>query len=156
MLINVPQYIDVEDKVAGPLTAKQLGWMIVLGVSLIILWNVFPRLQFFLIGFPVTLIFVALAFYKPFGQPLPTFLFNGVLYMFKPKIYVWKRTFKPEIQISKSNKKVESVVIKDKRVSSQTLHGLAQVLDSEGGQHDRETDEWISSHSPKKEKRNFF
>ncbi|EKD71060.1 MAG: hypothetical protein ACD_46C00281G0001, partial [uncultured bacterium] len=46
MLINVPQYIDVEDKVAGPLTIKQLGWLIALGIMLLILWNVVPLAGF--------------------------------------------------------------------------------------------------------------
>jgi len=27
MLFNVPQFIDIEDKIVGPLTAKQLGWL---------------------------------------------------------------------------------------------------------------------------------
>ena len=47
MLINVPQYIDVEDKVAGPLTLKQLGWMLAMGIILLILWNVFSGIVFF-------------------------------------------------------------------------------------------------------------
>ena len=68
MLINVPQYIDVEDKVAGPLTMKQLGWMIVMGITLLILWNVLPFAGFLVIGFPIAMVFVALAFFKPYGQ----------------------------------------------------------------------------------------
>ena len=70
MLINVPQYIDVEDKVAGPLTVKQLGWMIALGIILLVMWNTMPAAAFFVIGFPITLLFLAFTFYKPYGQPL--------------------------------------------------------------------------------------
>ena len=43
MLFNVPQYIDVEDKIVGPLTGKQLLWMIGMGIMLLVLWNTVSR-----------------------------------------------------------------------------------------------------------------
>ena len=73
MLINVPQYIDVEDKIAGPLTVKQLGWIIGLGIILLVLWNIVPAPVFFILGIPLAIFFVALAFYKPYGRPLEAF-----------------------------------------------------------------------------------
>ena len=68
MLINVPQDIDVEDKVAGPLTMKQLGWLIGLGIILLILWNVLPAIPFFIIGLPLTLIFWPWLFISRMGN----------------------------------------------------------------------------------------
>lgn len=91
MHYNVPQFIDVEDKVAGPLTAKQLLWMFGMGATLMVLWGILDRAAFFLSAIPVASLFVALAFYKPHGQPLITFVFYGVLFLFRPKMYVWKR-----------------------------------------------------------------
>ncbi|MDD5463691.1 MAG: PrgI family protein [Candidatus Moranbacteria bacterium] len=131
MLINVPQYIDVEDKIAGPLTAKQLGWIIILGIILIILWNVVPMAVFFIIGIPVTILFVSLAFYRPYGQPLASFFLYGIMYFFRPKIYIWKRT--PEKIVSTVQKiQTAATVAPDKHISSQSLQDLAQLLDSEG------------------------
>ncbi len=80
MLINVPQYIDVEDKIAGPLTAKQLGWIVGLGIILLVLWNMLPKPVFFILGLPLSVLFVALAFYKPYGQPLGSFVIFGIMY----------------------------------------------------------------------------
>jgi hypothetical protein len=91
MLFNVPQYIDVEDKVAGPLTAKQLLWMIGMSAVLLVLWNIFDLAAFFAAAIPVVLIFVALAFYRPYNQPLIVFVKNALFFLIRPKVYVWNR-----------------------------------------------------------------
>lgn len=139
MLINVPQYIDVEDKVAGPVTAKQLMWLVILGVLLLIFWNIFPKPVFFIVGVPTVILFLALAFYKPYGQPLGNFLLFGILYFFKPKIYVWKRTANrisvgPQ-PIKKANEKINTDQIHKKQVLG-NIEGLAKILDSNGAYKD--------------------
>ncbi|HMN19322.1 MAG TPA: PrgI family protein [Candidatus Moranbacteria bacterium] len=133
MLINVPQYIDVEDKVAGPLTAKQLGWLIAMGVVLFILWGMLPRAGFFMAGIPVALFFVALAFYKPYGQPLGGFIVHGVLYFFKPKVYVWRRTPQPLPAVVQKHKTSEARV-QNKTLTQDQLKALAELIDSRGTQ----------------------
>jgi len=70
MLINVPQYIDIEDKIVGPLTAKQLGWLVAMGIILLIMWKTLSGPMFFILGIPVSLLIISLAFFKPYGQPL--------------------------------------------------------------------------------------
>ncbi|NTV41495.1 MAG: PrgI family protein [Candidatus Moranbacteria bacterium] len=149
MLINVPQYTDVEDKIVGPLTMKQLGWFIVLGIILIIFWNVLPGILFFLFGFPIALLFVALAFYKPYGQPLGNFIIFGVLYFFRPKVYVWKRTMEKE-QVVKKAEKLEVTNFAEKKVTSETLKNLASLLDSEGSQYNKNLDEILKKHKVQK------
>lgn len=149
MLINVPQYIDVEDKIAGPLTAKQLGWMIALGVILLILWNVVPFVVFFIIGFPIALFFSALAFYRPYGQPLANFIFFGVLYFFKPKIYVWKRSPQNTITVPQKTQS-KTVVLPDKHLSSESLSELAEMLDSEGSVYNPDLEQILKKAQVKK------
>lgn len=131
MLINVPQYIDVEDKIAGPLTAKQLGWLIALGIILLVLWNLVPSPVFFIIGLPLTLLFVALAFYKPYGQPLGSFVVFGILYFFRPKVYIWKRTPQNIIKVPQ-RMETKQTVAPDKHLTADSLRNLAELLDSEG------------------------
>jgi hypothetical protein len=135
MLINVPQYIDVEDKVAGPLTMKQLGWLIALGIILLILWNMVPFPGSLVIGFPIAVIFIALAFFKPYGQPMGSFVIFGIMYFFRPKVYVWKRAPQNIINIPQKAQKTENFS-QDKHLSSDSLKNLAQLLDSEGTTYD--------------------
>ena len=148
MLINVPQYIDVEDKIAGPLTAKQLGWMILLGVALLVMWNMLSKPLFFIIGLPLTVLLVALAFYKPYGQPFGSFIIFGIMYFFRPKVYFWKRTPQKEEKTQKAQV-VENHVV-DKRITYESLRGLAQIMDSEGNQHNEKGEEILKKNSPKK------
>lgn len=137
MLISVPQYIDVEDKIVGPVTAKQLGWLVLMGIALLVLWNTLPLMGFILVGIPVGLLFLAFAFYKPYGQPMGSFVVFAVLYLFKPKIYMWKRS--PEITLSKKQQPAAPTAREEKKLSSQQIRGLADVLDSDGMQGDANT-----------------
>ncbi len=93
MMFNVPQFIDVEDKIAGPLTAKQLLWMIGMGAA-ILLVRLFTGggAVMFILSVPVVIVFVLLAFYRPNGQSLISFVLHGVFYLFRPKVSVWRRT----------------------------------------------------------------
>lgn len=129
MLFNVPQYVDIEDKVAGPLTAKQLLWMIGMGAVLLVLWNIFAFGTFVVVAIPVILLFLAFAFYKPYNQPLLFFVMNSVFFLVRPKIYVWSRipdkTFTKEpVEIKKTEAPEAKAVTTDK------IRELAGVLDS--------------------------
>lgn len=133
MLFNVPQYIDVEDKVAGPLTAKQLLWMFGMGAVLLALWGILDKSVFFVTAVPVALIFIALAFYRPYNQPLIKFIFSGILFLFKPKVYIWKRTFEKKAIRDKNEKRSEIIKKKEKITPGvENIEMLARVLDSEG------------------------
>ena len=70
MMFNVPQFIDVEDKIAGPLTVKQLLWMIGMVAVLLAIFFSLDGAVMVIAAIPVVLLFVALAFYRPNGQPL--------------------------------------------------------------------------------------
>ena len=91
MMTSVPQFIDIEDKVAGPLTWKQLGWMILLGAILFLLYTILPRIFFFVLAVPVACLFGALAFLRPHGMSFTKFIFHSVVFLFRPKVSVWER-----------------------------------------------------------------
>jgi hypothetical protein len=136
MLFGVPQYIDIEDKVAGPLTGKQLLWMFGMGAALLVLWNVLEKGAFFAAALPVAGLFCALAFYKPYGQPLIKFLIYSVLFIFRPKVYVWRRESvnrNPSgIKKSDTSSTSSSHVKLKEKAPIEEIESLAKVLDSEG------------------------
>jgi hypothetical protein len=141
MLINVPQHIDVEDKIVGPLTAKQLGWVVALGIILLILWNMLPKILFFIVGVPLVIIFLALTFYKPYGQPLGSFVIFGIMYFFRPKVYFWKRTPQKEIKLTQKSIVAPKTQPVSKSIDSDSLKNLAQLLDSEGMHYNEKVEE---------------
>ncbi len=144
MLFNVPQYIDIEDKIAGPLTAKQLLWMFGMGAVLLVLWGILDKSVFFAAAIPVILIFAALAFYRPYNQPLIKFIFSGILFIFRPKVYIWKRTFEKK-SIRHKNEKEPAIIKKKEKLapSAGNIEMLARVLDSEGQERSKKIEEII-------------
>lgn len=131
MLFSVPQFIDVEDKVAGPLTWRQLLWMIGLGTILLVLYNTVPGTVFVVIAVPTILLFVALAFYRPYNRPLIYTLVNGVLFVFRPKIAVWERptTLRTPKPVAPPPAAPAPHM---KKVSREELRALAQTVDAHG------------------------
>jgi len=128
MLFNIPQFIDKEDKIVGPLTAKQLGWLAGAGVLLMVLWATLDQVTFIISSIPIATLFGALAFYKPQGQPLINFIFSSIYFSFRPKIYVWKR------MIDKDFKKKEGLIKnnttkKKKELSEKKIQELVKILD---------------------------
>ncbi len=129
MMFNVPQYIDVEDKVAGPLTAKQLGWMLACGGILFVLYSIFELIPFLIMALPIVLLFVALAFYRPNGQPFIKFLLYAILFLFRPKVAVWER---PVRQMMPKKEEAVAEMPKDdrKKVTITDLNEIARMMDS--------------------------
>lgn len=128
MMTSVPQFIDIEDKVAGPLTWKQLGWMVLLGTILFLLYTILPSVLFFVLAIPLALFFAALAFLRPHGMSFPQFLFYSVVFLFRPKISVWERPVyrrvTPMPVATESKKKEES-----RAITSKDFAELAKKID---------------------------
>ncbi len=127
---EVPQFIDIEDKIAFQLTARQLGW-IALGSFFAFLAWFFLEKSFFIIIFVIIAIStIALIFVRPYGQTLPVFLKNAFTFTFKPKIYVWRKGYQ-----RKSTETKEDLAKKDtskankKKVNPKKIKEAIQSLD---------------------------
>ena len=137
MHANVPQFIDIEDKIAFGLTGKQLLWMVAMVATLLVLYNIFTREAFYFIGTFVVIIFAALAFYRPQGVTLLAFLGFAVRFLVRPRNYVWKRRYSATHGIpvakldltGKGKMPVQKMPPKKKPTESQ-LKKIAWVLDT--------------------------
>jgi hypothetical protein len=88
---QVPQFIDVEDKIIGPLTLKQFLYLVGGGAIIIIARALFVPILFYAITLVVGAISVGLAFFKVNGVPLPTIISSAFFYFSKPHLYIWKQ-----------------------------------------------------------------
>ncbi|MDO9231235.1 MAG: PrgI family protein [bacterium] len=138
MLFNVPQFIDIEDKIVGPLTAKQLGWLGIAGVLLLIFWSTLVFSTFLPVAIITLGIFGALAFYKPYNQPLLNFLMSGVNFFMKPKVYVWKRYYDNMKANKKIQKPKEETIVKRKVLDNKKIEELTKRLNREQGSMNNE------------------
>lgn len=91
MMFNVPQFIDVEDKIAGPLTWRQLLWMIGMGAVLLMLFMFLDGAIMFVLAIPIVFLFLLLAFYRPGGQPFIQYILSAFFFLFRPKVMMWDR-----------------------------------------------------------------
>lgn len=91
MQFNVPQFLEVEDKIIGPLTLKQFGYLAAGGAVLFLVYQYFTFGTFIIIAIPITLFCLALAFIKIHGRPFISILGAFISYILKPKLFVWKK-----------------------------------------------------------------
>lgn len=92
MRYQVPQFIEIEDKILGPLTFKQFIYLAGgLGLSAVLFRFIPSNVIALIIASPVILLSLALAFYKIHSRPFILVLEAGVKYFFSRKLYIWKR-----------------------------------------------------------------
>lgn len=111
MRFQMPQFIDVEDKIFGPFTLKQFIYLAG-GASVAVVSVLF--LGYFLgaiVALPVVLLSLALAFYKVNNRPFVYILESAFRYITKDKLYIWKKSEPEEEEGSTTNKKYSSLVV---------------------------------------------
>lgn len=92
MQYQVPQYLDVEDKIIGPLTLKQFVYLLVGGGIIFLLFNILALPAFIIIAIPIGMFTLLLTFYKMGNQKFTKFIVNFLGFIGKPSIYIWKKT----------------------------------------------------------------
>jgi len=91
MQFNVPQFIDIEDKVVGPLSLKQFGYLAACGAVLFMLYRFVNFTVFIIVAIPTVIFALAAVFLKINGRPFLKVFGASIAYFIKPKIFVWKR-----------------------------------------------------------------
>jgi len=91
MRFQVPQFIEIEDKVVGPLTISQFVFLAGGAGFLIAMWLTLPSWLAVIVGGPVAVLGAALAFYKVNDRPFIFFLQHGLEYFSKDKLYIWDK-----------------------------------------------------------------
>ena len=125
---NVPQFIEVESKIFGPLTFKQFVY-IVGGAG--ILFLLYSFLQSFwltaLLGAPVIALSAGLAFLKIHGKPFIQVFQSAVKHFLGTNLYIWKKPGAAKIKKeTAAAKKEESYLPK---LTENKLQDLAWSLD---------------------------
>jgi len=88
----VPQFIDAEDQIFGPVTARQFIILMVVGLIEFLLFKLLSFVVFLLVGIPFLAIGGMVAFTKINGQPFHFFILNLIQTLKKPRLRVWDKT----------------------------------------------------------------
>lgn len=89
---SIPQFIEREPKIIGPLTMKQFIYIGVAGGIALILYFTIPFGYFILISILLAVVSISLAFVKINGIDLSTVLKNFIFFSVAPRIYIWRKT----------------------------------------------------------------
>jgi len=91
MKFTVPQFIDAEDKIFGPITTRQFIILIITAIIMFITYSLADFLLFVIAGILELLLGGIIAFVKINGQPFHFFLLNLVQTFSKPRKRVWDK-----------------------------------------------------------------
>ena len=94
---QVPQFIEVEDKIFGPLTLKQFVYLAGGGGLCLLFFPLLPLYLTVILAIPVLTLSAGLAFYTVNGRPLIFAMEHAFGYLFGTKLYLWmQRDVKPQ------------------------------------------------------------
>ena len=138
---QVPQFIDVEDRILGFVTMRQFFIMLIPVGAGILSYFIFNLWLAIIVLVPVTAVSAIFAFVKPNGMKFSRFLSSFLAYTFKPRLYVWKQendtqSVNIEDMIKEeSEKHKESKGLKNKKGELETGSKITQEdIDKIGGE----------------------
>ena len=129
MKFQVPQFIEIEDKIFGPLTLKQFIYLAGGGGISFVIYSIIPYVivaLFFIV--PVMIFSAALAFYKINGKPFIFILESAVKYTLSNKLYLWQKREKAVVK-KENLPDGNSTLLKVPRLSESKLKDLTWSLD---------------------------
>ncbi len=130
MQFQVPQFIETEDKIVGPLTLRQFLYLAGAG-GIAFFFFFFIQTWLWLVATVfLGAIGASLAFLKINGRPLPVLLRSALAYYWKPRLFLWQRekgTAKTELPELESEKRPRTT-LGERLAMGDKLKGLFEKL----------------------------
>jgi hypothetical protein len=128
MRFEVPQFIEIEDKIFGPFTWKQFVYLGG-GVGLaVVIFFTLPLIVFVLIGVPIGGLAVLLAFYPVNNRPFSIFLESIVFFYKNSRVYHWRKKSNI-IYKDRSNERIESSEPRYQIAEGSSINSLSRKLE---------------------------
>lgn len=132
MRFEVPQFIEIEDKIFGPFTWKQfvyLGGGVGMGV---VMYLIMPTVIFILLGLPLAGLALLLAFYPINNRPFSVFLESIFTFYRSHRKYYWRKRSAGVYRQTKPAPTVPTPSpLPDEAVPESGLNSLARKLEME-------------------------
>ena len=92
MRFQVPQFVDIEDKIIGPFTLRQFLIYIAAVMVLIPVYTMSDLSLFLTIAIPIAGIAVAFAHVKIYSRSLFAVITSAITYATRGQMFIWHRT----------------------------------------------------------------
>jgi len=133
MRFEVPQFVDVEDKIFGPFTWKQFVYLAGGAGAGFMVWYFLPLLLFIFVGGPIIALALGLAFYQINNRPL-SFMIEAIFtYFSHSRLYLWKKEAAAEKQ------KLAAVAPNFTVASHNNISSLARSIEMKALERDHHT-----------------
>ncbi len=140
---TVPQFIDVEDKIIGPITTRQFIIMLVAGLIIAVLYKIFYFTAFLISSLGVIFIFGTVAFVRINGRPFHYFILNFIQTMRRHRLRVWQRKETAVNEVEKrEDESLEKTISKKEKIryTKSRLNELSLIVDTQGAYRGEEDD----------------
>lgn len=130
MRYKVPQNIDIQDKILGPLTMIQFIYAVVGGGICYAIYMSMPKPFSYFLVMPIALFVVALIFLKINERPFLDFIISVLEFSSAPKKRMWHHTDMPDLQVQIYHvQNSNGPAIQAKVVSKEQISAIARQLD---------------------------
>ncbi len=144
MQFIVPQFIDVEDKILGPLSVRQFIILIAGTGVLFAAYRLADFSLFLLEAFFVVVLTFLFAFVRVNGRPFHLFLLNILQTVRRPKLRVWRRVvLQEDLRLPKMAPVQQKIVQKKPPLTASRLAELALVVDTGGAYRQDDTSDLL-------------
>lgn len=130
MQVTVPQFIDVENKIIGPISARQFIILVVAGFCEYLLFSFTSTLTLFIVGPFLLGLGILFAFVRINGQMFHIFALNVLTSLKRPRLRLWQRQIDHVVDPKKG--KIETPFSPKASPSKSRLRELSLIVDTGG------------------------
>lgn len=142
---TVPQFIERETRVFGPISVRQFFLMLTAGGLIVLSYKLIPSaMGFIAASILIAGVFSIFAFVKVNGRPFHYFILNASEVYTRPKLRLWNRSAKAQSaekiqkERSASKKEMPEPLAKREPLTSSRLSKLSLVVDTGGAYRESE------------------
>jgi len=128
MRFQVPQYVDIEDKIIGPLTLKQFAFYMIAAMVLGILYVMVDLGLLIIMALPIVGLAVLFAHGKFYGQSFGALVMSSFGFFTGTRLYIWRRADGGKALLVSG----EEYAAEEDEYSAQSIDAINQALNTEG------------------------
>jgi len=132
---TVPQFIDVEDKIIGPLTTRQFLIMLAGAALIAICYKFFDFSLFISLAILIFAVCGIFAFFRINGRPFHFFVLNFIQTVKRPPLRIWNNDTIALAAVYGQSEKTENIIrpaMPTRAISSSRLSELSLIVDTRG------------------------
>lgn len=140
MRYQVPQFIDVEDKLFGQLTFSQFAYVVGGVGGAFIMFQLGGVVLAVLIGGPILIFGIALAFVRINSRPLIDTLQSAINYIIRSRLYLWRKEEKKKTTSTQTLDSSDQRIPTTPKLTEGKLKEIAWSLDIKNSMYSNESE----------------